>query len=612
MTKIKSAAHRVCSVFESPNPSHSVIYIEGEGHNKTTLAPLFNATMKFGNGHQGTENNNTYYSGSSYADYSNTQQKEASIGQWGYGLALTKETAVSQMTDGGLGNSTMSSWIPLHKMNMDPNGSNGTIKRFTNSGGIDRIFWIKNNFPYSRYSVTSWYNTSSAVELHQTAPSTSAVGYGGTTSNSAQNCPATPVWNNDDYTVFITHQSNIGGARGDKPFQGYGRSTYSGHESIDYGQNIRDHYVTQFIGEGSDGNPVFLQNAKDNDYTQYIMRYNVGNNNSTQLHLFNAAPSAAGTSYGGARGTTTIGSGICKWASQTFTDFTSGADAADKGFYLPYFDTNYDYHPHYYQWDVSANTFTRNEDITISGDKSSVHMAFPHNDVGDNAGMRNNCWNDTFVSGGTRYLTVMFISGDTIVADGAENQRTFITYSCAAADPKTLTHHSTASVPETITNQVWLNDAKTIMGVITKQAIYVYTWDNTNGWERTSTIPGKFPAVGRDSTDRIWALEQETSGNFADIHVLSLDVPISVVITPASSSYNYTGTTINTSVGVSAYNISGDRIATDVKLTIDGTSMEFSGGSDSATVTTLTNADVSQNVNILSAGVSDIIANIAL
>jgi len=91
-----------------------------------------------------------------------------------------------------------------------------------------------------------------------------------------------------------------------------------------------------------------------------------------------------------------------------------------------------------------------------------------------------------------------------------------------------------------------------------------------------------------------------------------LDVPISVVITPASSSYNYTGTTINTSVGVSAYNISGDRIATDVKLVIDGTSMEFSGGSDSATVTTLTNADVSQNVNILSAGISDIIANIAL
>jgi len=97
-----------------------------------------------------------------------------------------------------------------------------------------------------------------------------------------------------------------------------------------------------------------------------------------------------------------------------------------------------------------------------------------------------------------------------------------------------------------------------------------------------------------------------------------LDVPTKVTVTPASSSYNYTGSTINTSVGVSAYNISSERIATTVKLTIDGTSMQFDSdgngntGTDSATITTLTNADITKNVNIVSAGVSDIIANITL
>jgi len=69
---------------------------------------------------------------------------------------------------------------------------------------------------------------------------------------------------------------------------------------------------------------------------------------------------------------------------------------------------------------------------------------------------------------------------------------------------------------------------------------------------------------------------------------------------------------------VSAYNISSERIATTVKLTIDGTSMQFDSdgngntGTDSATITTLTNADITKNVNIVSAGVSDIIANITL
>ena len=618
MTKIKSAAHRVCSVFESPNPNHSVMYIEGEGHDKTTLAPLFNATMKFGKGHQGSENVDTAYSGTSYANYSGTQEKEMSISKYGYALALSKETAVHQMV-AAAGNNTNSSWLPQHVQIMDPNGPKGTVKRFTKSDGTDRIFWLKSNYPYSRYYVTGWYNTQSNVELHQDAPDVSVQGYGGTTGNSDIDMPMIPVWNNDDYVVWITAQGKVYQSYGDRPMHGWGRSTFNGHESVDYNQTQRDHYTVQFIGEGTDGNPVFLQAAKDNDYTQYIMRYNVSSNNATQLHLFNAAPSAAGTSYGGARGTVTIGSGLNCWASNTFADFTSGADAADKGFYQPFFDTNYDYHPFYWQWDYSANTFTRNADITISGDKSSTHMAFPYNDVGNNAGLINNCWNETHVSGGTRYLTVMFLSGDRTRQDGSANShRTFVTYSCGASDPKTLTHHSTTTIPETICQAVFLNDAKTILGVTTAQALYVHTWDNTNGWELTNTLQGTFPAVGRDSTDRIWALEQGTSGYYADIHVLSLDVPTKVTVTPASSSYNYTGSTINTSVGVSAYNISNERIATTVKLTIDGTSMQFDSdgngntGTDSATITTLTNADITKNVNIVGAGLSDIIANITL
>jgi hypothetical protein len=103
-----------------------------------------------------------------------------------------------------------------------------------------------------------------------------------------------------------------------------------------------------------------------------------------------------------------------------------------------------------------------------------------------------------------------------------------------------------------------------------------------------------------------------------DAHVLSLDVPVKVTVTPASNSYNYTGSTINSSVSVSAFNISNERVAKDIKLTIDGSSMQFdSDGSgnantDSATVTTLTNGDITKNIKIVSSGLSEIIANIEL
>ena len=156
------------------------------------------------------------------------------------------------------------------------------------------------------------------------------------------------------------------------------------------------------------------------------------------------------------------------------------------------------------------------------------------------------------------------------------------------------------------------------MAIMTKGALYFYTWDDTNGWELTQTVSGRFHAIGRDKTDRIWAVEQSTSGWYLNAHVLSLDVPVKVTVTPASSSYDYTGSTINSNVTISAFNISNTRVAKSVKLTIEGSSMQFdsdgsgNANSDSATVTTITGGDVTKPIKIVSSGLSEIIANIEL
>lgn len=618
MTKVKEPVNRGVMVIESGSPNHSEIYIDGEGYDITTLAHKYGKNPHLStSGSVAEDMQSAAKSGYNY--YSSANNVNSIYGNnWAHSLAVSKYTAYAQQR-AATGNSAAATVVPHNFMMMDPNGPMGSIKRFTNSDGDERIIWIKSSWPWNWYYTTSWYNTGS-TEFSETYAQYYG-GYAGTTGTNAYvDAPLIPVCvdPSGDWIAFITSYPGWEDARNDRPMHGLGRAGMASYDNITYSIARADNYHYQYIGKSDvDGEPIFFMNYRHTDIQQVIRKYDVSANTTSNLLSITTSPSAAGTSYGGTRGNVNIGD-LPKYASQTFQDFTSGADSADIGFYVPYFDTNYDYHPFYFQWDKSADTFTRNSDITISGTKSSTYFTSITGAAGDNSGHRTVIYNDTIVSGGTRYLTLYAFSGQVALHDATSTARTFVTYSCGASDPKTLTHHSTVTVPRTPLNMVYLKDDKTIMGIICNNAFYVYTWDNTNGWELTQTITENFCAVGRDRTDRIWAIGQQTSGQYMDAHVLSLDVPTKVTVTPASSSYNYTGTTINTSVGVSAFNISNERVAKNVKLTIDGTSMQFdsdgngNAGSDSATITTLTNADVTKNVNIVSAGLSDIIANIEL
>jgi hypothetical protein len=99
---------------------------------------------------------------------------------------------------------------------------------------------------------------------------------------------------------------------------------------------------------------------------------------------------------------------------------------------------------------------------------------------------------------------------------------------------------------------------------------------------------------------------------YADIHVITPTIPVRITITPAQASYNHTGSDINSTVDVSAYNIAGERIATDVELSIDGSTMTFSGGATTTTATTSTSAETSVNIIVTGAGLSDIVANVSI
>jgi hypothetical protein len=117
--------------------------------------------------------------------------------------------------------------------------------------------------------------------------------------------------------------------------------------------------------------------------------------------------------------------------------------------------------------------------------------------------------------------------------------------------------------------------------------------------------------VGIDGLGRIWALATGAAG-YAEIHMLTLNVPVTITVTAPQSSYNFTGTNISTSITVNAYDPSGARIAVALKLVVDGGSMTFSGSNLTTTVTTSASANTVVPVTITGAGISNVIASVVL
>ena len=99
-------------------------------------------------------------------------------------------------------------------------------------------------------------------------------------------------------------------------------------------------------------------------------------------------------------------------------------------------------------------------------------------------------------------------------------------------------------------------------------------------------------------------------GQYGRVHLITLTVPVTIVVTPDATTYTYSGTTINANVAVKALDASGNRISTSVKLVIDGGSMLFGGNNYTTTVTTSASSDVNVAVTITGGGVSNIIASV--
>lgn len=595
-------------VLEDPRAGSTDLYIERLRHNKTSFAPQFNSKIRLGSTTSDTSNNTA---GQSYSSASINIHNP--LGRTGM-LALTKEVSVCAHQTGD-----NTSYPVLYAIDwrtwgysMDDSYPASSVKEFTDGSNKTVIHQVTD--PTGAYSAnirSLWRNPAAGTPLSDIAPSY-YVSEGSTSSSGGvayEHCGPW-VYNKGTYaygrmsSVFYTNQGQ---------YDGFGRfniatnATGNSHTTAN-GFRSGIYEEMQFIGPSSqDAEPMFMATAHRYNYHNKIYKPNTDANTVTTLHSFTTAGTASGN-----RGTHNASNHYYpKIASKHFSNPASG-QSANRVFYSPALDSNNNYFPWYFTWDKSNDTFVRGH-CTMVGELSSVSGFVVNNPASYSAGMSENTmlYNETHVLSGTRYVTIIPLCNHSTQAEDSDAERTIITYSVGASDATTLTFHSKEVIPKGIKNITWLNDARTLLGIHQAGGYLIYKMDGTNGWQKATTITSELHCVGRDSADRILALEANGTNNFK-LHAITPTLPVSVSITPAAASYNYTGSIINSTIAVSAFGADGARIAATVGLTISGSTMDFSSGVTTVNVTTSTSADVSQAFRVTGAGFSDILAAIAL
>lgn len=296
--------------------------------------------------------------------------------------------------------------------------------------------------------------------------------------------------------------------------------------------------------------------------------------------------------------------------------------ATRRVFYSSHFEGTYSsLGPVRYVWNPSDGSIAAaNCTMTYTGSETYATHAAAYGVDGADYYCRNS-WNMQpwqFTVGGTNYITFWLVDRSAAFGSGptrwgSSSKRTMITYTIGSGTgDDVLTYHSKvtfSSVNEIPRGLMPMNDAGTQMAVPIMGALKFYTFNTTDGWVSTGSYPTEFRMIGLDQSNRLWGSTREKG--YHTIHVITPTLPITISVVMANTSYVYTGNSISTTANVNAYNSSGDRVAANVSLSIDGNGMIFtSSNSKNTTVTTSNSTNTQVSVTISSGGLNNIIASV--
>lgn len=152
------------------------------------------------------------------------------------------------------------------------------------------------------------------------------------------------------------------------------------------------------------------------------------------------------------------------------------------------------------------------------------------------------------------------------------------------------------------------SSAQTRVVVVYDDRLVFYSWSvGTESWVLQSTQPLQTGDVGIDTSGRVWATTSygtyQSAGALAqELHLFD-SAGAAAYISAAfdDTAYTFEGTTLAANIVVNAFDTTGSRVATSVRLERVSTNFNFSGGS-STIVATSTSADTLVPISIFSTG----------
>lgn len=598
-------SNRQTVVVEDARPGNDGFYIDHVKHDKTSLTPQFQKKLNY----QPSTTDSSW-------DFPMDSGFSSNYGVNGQQLALSKMTGSMSGKEDDAQDSSNYPWTGSW-MDMSGTLKMGTMNIISNGTQETQIHsYCNSTYQYIR----KWPHMEDSVDLYERNPTAGGSNGSKGNGNAQHSAYLHETVGNDQY-VFNWYRSQNSTNMYNYPSYYWGAhyGTFPDAQPSFTNQsfsNMTNEYTVQYLGKSTvDSGHLFVgtRTGTTTSGVHTIVMKAVWTTSYTptwtEMFSLSTVPSASGSSQGG---NNMNNINVVTNCSEVFDDPRGTANT--KVFYRNYYDSYRNFHPFVITWDTSTDTFARETDITCNV-LSSVH-ADMSSSLFQNGG-NNRCEQQnlqTWSGASLRYLCDMKLDGRPMAKDSDAAYRTWVTYSVGASDPKALTYHSKVEMPSTPRSLIWLNDSHTMMGVWFKNSFGIYSWNDTTGWNQTTLLPHKVQNIGRDSLDRIWYIRPSSKyGNTKpELHLLTPTLPVTISVTPENAAYTYSGSTITSYIDVSAINASGARIASSVKLVIEGSSMTFSDDSTSKTVTTLTTGELQVATKVISAGFTNISASIEI
>lgn len=174
----------------------------------------------------------------------------------------------------------------------------------------------------------------------------------------------------------------------------------------------------------------------------------------------------------------------------------------------------------------------------------------------------------------------------------------------------------------------FLTDSDTTLNVIDSNGLSFYSL-TPNGWVNTSRETGVFTSMALDSFGRLWAAKISNrdytqwdqpysvyNRPFYDpkleLHIIPRTTAITTTVSFQNVNQEYNGVDINNTLLVNAYDNLGQRIQTQVLLSIEGPNMVFQAGGTQLTTTTSAIQDTSVRVVITGPGYVNVTASFVI